>query len=159
MIAALKLPRKEVFEFTCVPLQNFLCKFRDRGLMWATKLCEKNIFITMDTLLLQNSYYIMYIWPAYLIFLTGISRKSQNSKLNYIMKSQRHHYSRFVDTSVRSYFGLNRVWLSFLQAATRGVKTVDRVRLQSTFIRAHKIYLCQSVAFLLPLINEANMYE
>ena len=90
-------------------------------------------------------------------FLTGISRKSQNSKLNYIMKSQRHHYSRFVDTSVWSYFGLNRVCLSFLHAAsentTRGVKTVDRVRLQSTFIRAHKIYLCQSVAFLSPLIN------
>ena len=76
-IAALKLPRKEVFEFTCVPLQNFLCKFPDRGLMWATKLCEKNIFITMDTLLLQNSYYIMYIWPAYLIFNWNLKKKSK----------------------------------------------------------------------------------
>lgn len=45
MIAKFKLPRKEVFEFTCVPLENFLRKFRDRGPTWATKLCEKNIFI------------------------------------------------------------------------------------------------------------------
>ena len=36
---------------------------------------------------MQNKCYIMYIWPAYLIFLTGISRKSQNSNLNYIMKN------------------------------------------------------------------------
>ena len=61
---------------------------------------------------IANKYYIMYIWPAYLIFLAGISRKSQNSNLNYIMKFQRHYYSGFLDASVRSYFGLNRVWLS-----------------------------------------------
>ena len=63
-----KVTKKGGFEFTCVPLENFLRKFRDRGLMWATKLCEKNIFTTMDMLLLQNNYYIMYIWPACLIF-------------------------------------------------------------------------------------------
>ena len=110
-IAALKLSRNEVFEFTCVPLENFLRKFRDRGRMWATKLSEKNIFI-LDTFRLQNKYYIMYIWTAYLIFLARISRKSQNSNLNYIMKFQRHYYSGFLDASVWSYFGLNRVWLS-----------------------------------------------
>ena len=42
-------------------------------------------------------------------FLTGISRKSQNSNLNYKKKSQRHHDSGFLDASVRSDFGLNRV--------------------------------------------------
>ena len=63
-----KVTKKGGFWVHVCTLENFLRKFRDRGLMWATKLCEKNIFITMDTLLLQNSYYIMYIWPAYLIF-------------------------------------------------------------------------------------------
>lgn len=45
MIVMFKLLRKEVFEFMCVFLENFLCKFCDCGLMWVIKMCEKNIFI------------------------------------------------------------------------------------------------------------------